>query len=522
MSTPPVRPALLTVAALALGAAHAMSFAPWNLPWLQLLAAAGLFVAAEAAGGARRAALAGFAFGLGWFGVGVSWVYVSMHVYGLMPAWLAALATAAFAAFLALYPALALGVARRFVPDRSRRLLLGLPASWAATEWLRGVLLTGFPWLASGYAHSDGPLAGYAPVVGVYGITLVAAVAAGLIAHVVCARPRRAAFCAAALALLAAGGYGLRAIEWTRPEGAPITVRLVQGNVPQNEKFADGGLQRAVDTFTPLLDRAGDADLVVLPESIFPLSLNRLPEEIIASLRDFVRARGAALVFGAFIEQPPGAYYNSAVGLRPDADPPLQRYSKRHLVPFGEFIPWGFHWFVDTMQIPIGDQQRGADYQGPMELAGQRIAVNICYEDLFGAEIISAWRVPERAPTLLLNVSNLAWFDDSIALPQHLQISRLRALETGRPVLRATNTGATAIIDARGRVVAQLPLLATDVLAGSVTGYTGVTPYVRFGNGPALLLMLAAGLAAVTLRRRTSSTYILRINESRNGDRGEG
>jgi apolipoprotein N-acyltransferase len=181
----------------------------------------------------------------------------------------------------------------------------------------------------------------------------------------------------------------------------------------------------------------------------------------------------------------------------------LQRYSKRHLVPFGEFIPWGFRWFVDRMQIPIGDQQRGAPYQGPMELAGQRIAINICYEDLFGAEIIAAWQVSERAPTILLNISNLAWFEDSIALAQHLQISRLRALETGRPMLRATNTGATAIIDARGNVTAQLPYLTAAVLDGRVQGYAGTTPFVAMGNWPALgLALVAFALAALITRER--------------------
>jgi apolipoprotein N-acyltransferase len=193
------------------------------------------------------------------------------------------------------------------------------------------------------------------------------------------------------------------------------------------------------------------------------------------------------------------------VGLRPDGAPPLQRYSKRHLVPFGEFIPRGFRWFVDLMQIPIGDQQRGALYQGPMELAGQRIAVNICYEDLFGAEIITAWQVPQRTPTILVNISNLAWFDDSIALPQHLQISRLRALETGRPVLRATNTGATAIIDARGSVTAQLPFQSTGVLDGRVQGYSGTTPYVRLGNTPVLGLIAALLVAGVLLARGPAS-----------------
>ncbi len=489
-----------------LGVAHAASFAPLNLPWLQVAALAALFVLAEFTRGARHAAWLGWSFGLGWFGIGVSWVYVSMHEYGQMPAWLAALATAAFAAYLSLYPALALGAAHRLVAHRGLRLLVGLPAAWALSEWLRGVLLTGFPWLASGYAHTDGPLAGYAPLVGVYGVTLVAASAAGLLAYAFCMRARRqrAVLGGAALLVLLLGGQGLHGFAWTQPAGNPIRVRLVQGNVPQNEKFADGGLQRALDTFLPLMQREGKFDLVVLPESVFPIPINYLPDEVVQSLRDFSRTTGAALVFGVFIEQPRGQYFNSAVDIRSDDRPPLQRYSKRHLVPFGEFIPWGFHWFVDLMQIPIGDQQRGAPYQGPMELAGQRIAVNICYEDLFGQEIISAWQVPGRAPTLLLNLSNLAWFDDSLALPQHLQISRMRALETGRPMLRATNTGATAIIDARGDVVAQLPFRTAAVLDGSVQGYSGTTPYVALGNLPALGLAGALLLAAALLARRSA------------------
>jgi apolipoprotein N-acyltransferase len=182
------------------------------------------------------------------------------------------------------------------------------------------------------------------------------------------------------------------------------------------------------------------------------------------------------------------------VGLSPGGGAP-QRYSKRHLVPFGEFVPWGFRWFVDLMKMPIGDQQRGDSYQPPMQLAGQRIAVNICYEDLFGAEIREAWRDPARTPTVLLNLSNLGWFDGSLALPQHLQISRLRALETGRPMLRATNTGATAIIDARGNVVAQLPYLTRGVLGVELQGHGGATPYLRYGDAPALIL-IALGLVA--------------------------
>lgn len=497
------RPLLRTALAAALGAAHALAFAPFDLPWLQWAALAGLFALVLRTAHPREAALGGFAFGLGWFGVGVSWVYVSMHVYGEMPAPLAAAATAAFCAFLALYPALALWLATRLARDPVSRAVLALPAAWAATEWLRGVLLTGFPWLAGGYAHTDGPLAGYVPVAGVHGVTLIAALTAGAAALILTQR-RAGALASATLAMaLLAGGQALRAIEWTEPAGEPIRVQLLQGNVPQNLKFADGGMSLSETAYLPPLRDAGQADLVVLPESVLPLPLSHLPDRAIEALADVPR-RGAALIFGIFIEEPRGQYYNSAVGLAPGTAP--QRYSKRHLVPFGEFIPYGFRWFVDLMRMPIGDQQRGEPYQPPMQLAGQRIAVNICYEDLFGAEIRQAWRDPAQAPTMLLNLSNLGWFDDSLALPQHLQISRLRALETGRPVLRATNTGATAIIDARGRLLAQLPYLSRGVLRGEVRGYAGDTPYLRYGDAPALaaIVLALAGAWLVRVRPRRS------------------
>jgi len=476
-------------AAALLGAAHASSFAPWELPWMQWLAMAGLFALALRTERSGDAALAGLAFGLGWFGLGISWVYISMHVYGGMPAVLAAAATAAFAAYLALFPALGLWLGVRLAKGAATRALFSLPAAWTAAEWLRGVVLTGFPWLAGGYAHSSGPLAGFAPLAGIFGVTLVAAVIAGAIA-LAAIRQGRGSLAPAALAVaLLAGGQALRPIEWTAAYGTPIRVRLVQGNVPQDLKFAGGGMKLGEDAYLPLLRQTTPADLVVLPESVFPLPLGNLPDATLDALAEVPR-RGSALIFGIFIEEPRGDFYNSAVGIA-GPESPLQRYSKRHLVPFGEFIPWGFRWFVDLMQMPIGDQQRGPAYQPPMQLAGQRIAVNICYEDLFAAEIRAAWRDPERAPTMLLNLSNLGWFDNSWALPQHLQISRLRALETGRPVLRATNTGATAVVDSRGHVTDSLPHLTQGVLEAEVQGRSGLTPYLRWGDWPALALVLA-------------------------------
>ena len=489
--------------AAVLGVAHALSFAPWNAWWLQLLALAGLFALTLRAATARSAAALGFAFGLGWFVTGVSWVYISLHVYGQMWAWLAGLATAVFAGILALYPALALGLAHRFVPESNARLLLALPAAWTATEWLRAVLFTGFPWLASGYAHADGPLAGYAPLVGVYGITLIAAVLAAALVAAIRFRfsPRAAGAGTVLIAALLLGGMQLSTIAWTQPFGKPLAVRLVQGNIAQDQKFGPQSLELAHETYFGLMSRPGNVDLVALPESVYPLPLGYLPNAVTRDLVEFARSRKAALVFGIFIEEPERRFYNSAVGLAPDR-PGAQRYSKRHLVPFGEFIPFGFRWFVDLMQMPIGDQERGMRRQPPLELAGQRIAVNICYEDLFGAEIIEAWHDPQRTPTLLLNLSNLAWFDDSKALPQHLQISRLRALETGRPMLRATNTGATAIIGPRGEVMRQLAHNTADVLDGEVQGYTGDTAFIRFGNLPALGIVFLLLLAARWFGRR--------------------
>jgi apolipoprotein N-acyltransferase len=505
---PALLPALRPTAVAAVaGLAHALSFAPWNVPPLQVAAQAVLFWLLLHAPSWRRAALLGLGFGLAWFGLGVHWVYISMHTYGQMPAVLAAAATAAFCGYLALYPALAAAAAHRLAGGQACRMLGLLPASWTAAEWLRGTLLTGFPWLASGYAHSDGPLAGYAPVLGVYGITLCAALVASAV--VLALWPpmagRTRALGATLIVLVLGGGQALRSVTWTRPAGPEISVRLLQGNIPQDMKFSEQGLERTVATHRRLLQQ-GQADLTALPESVYPLPLGYLPDVVTQDLFNAVRGRPGGLVFGIFLEKAPGDFYNSAVGLRDDEARPMQTYSKRHLVPFGEFIPPGFRWFVDLMQMPIGDQRRGDAYQPPLELAGQRIAVNICYEDLFGSEIAAAWADPAREPTLMLNLSNLAWFDDSIALPQHLQISRLRALETGRPMLRATNTGATAIIDARGQVTAQLPPLTEGVLEGRVRGADGRTPYLRFADWPvlaALLVWLVAGVFLARAARRS-------------------
>ncbi|MBO4121437.1 apolipoprotein N-acyltransferase [Cupriavidus gilardii] len=492
-----------------LGVAHTQAFAPRDWWWLQLLALAGLAALLFDTRRARDAAALGYAFGLGWFLSGIWWVYISMHVYGEMPAWMAALAVLLFSGYLALYPALAAAAwhrataPRRFDPARRAGAfgLLAAPlafgAAWGLSEWLRGVIFTGFPWLASGYAHTDGPLAGYAPLLGVYGISALAAVCAAWLAALArVARPasghdgRDAALSSRlavplGLVVLLGAGWLLAGRAWTEPVGEPLSVRLLQGNVPQDIKFEAAGIARSNTLYRDMIT-AAPADLVVTPETAFPLILQDMPPEIALALRQFSVGTGTALLFGAAGADSPVDFTNSVFGIGPDMKG-LYRYDKHHLVPFGEFIPWGFRWFVDMMKMPLGDFRRGGLAQAPLPVRGVTVAPNICYEDLFGEEIARTLRGQPQPANVLVNLTNLAWFGDTIALDQHLQISRMRALETRRPMLRSTNTGMTAVVAPDGSVQARLATFTTGTLSAQVQGTRGLTPYVRVGNVPAVL-----------------------------------
>ncbi|MCA1925466.1 MAG: apolipoprotein N-acyltransferase [Thiobacillus sp.] len=479
------------------GAVAVAGFAPlgwWPLTWLALVV---LFVSLARADSPRQGFAHGMAWGLGFFVAGVSWVYVSLHVYGGMAAPLAALATLLFCAFLALFPAAAGAMAAR-IAGTGARVLLALPLAWSTMEWTRGWIFTGFPWLGLGYSQiPDGPLAGFAPIVGIYGVNSLLALSAALAAWawITPGTPARLG-ALAAIALLGAVGQGLHAHAWTHPEGAPSRVALLQGNVPQNLKWRPEATAETLALYARLA-RSSPADLIVMPETALPIFEADLPDAYRHGLQQLGRQNGGDVLVGLPTGQLDGAYYNSVISL---GTAPGQRYHKSHLVPFGEYIPqkavWG--WVLDVLHIPLSDFARGAPDQAPLAVGGQRVAMNICYEDAFGEEIIRA--LP--AATLLANVSNLAWFGDSLAPWQHAQMSQARALETGRMMLRATNTGLTAIIDTRGRVVAALPLFETGALQGNVQGYAGATPYVRWGNTPVLLVWGGAALMLVWRRLR--------------------
>jgi apolipoprotein N-acyltransferase len=467
-------------AALLLGAATVLAYAPFNFFPLAVVTLSALILLWRGCS-AKQAALAGFAFGMGLFGVGVSWVYVSLHEYGAMPALLAAIATFLFCAVLALFPA-ATGFlqARVSLPPPAKSVAF-IPAFWVLAEWVRGWLLTGFPWLALGYTQAlPSPLAGYAPILGVYGISLAVMLSAGLLSALFA--QRKGISIIASLTVLWLSGYGLQHIAWTTPIGDPVSVSLLQGNVAQEMKWEPTQVKATLETYRTLALQS-KSRLIVLPETALPLFYHQVPDSYTDQLAAHAQANDGVVLFGV-PEYVSGQdeFYNSVF----TADG-KQVYRKVHLVPFGEFIPWGFDWVLEILHIPLSDFSRGSVKQKPLEVAGQRVAVNICYEDAFGEEIIR--QLPEA--TLLVNVSNVAWFGRSIAPWQHMQISQMRALETGRYMLRATNTGLTAIINEQGEVVGHSPVFEQHVLTGEVQSFTGATPYVRFGNSIVLAIIFS-------------------------------
>ncbi len=500
----------LIAAALA-GAVTVAGFAPLEWFPLPILTLALLIAIWRRATGAGAAAAAGFLFGCGYFLAGVSWVYVSLHDFGAMPAWLAGGLTLLFCFYLALYPALTGWIFYRLGAHSTVVTLAALPALWTFSELLRGWMFTGFPWLALGYSQLPAsPLAGYIPLFGVFGATLLSVVSAGLLCCGVSALLARLGYLQLAaakrfdriwlpaLVLLWAGGHALKSIEWTDAAGAPVQVALIQGNIEQDQKWRDDRVQSTLTSYHDLV-AASKARLTVLPETALPMFLHTVPREYLDQLAAHARAVNGDILLGVPERLDARTYYNSVLSL---GSAPEQLYRKSHLVPFGEFIPLKllFGWFLDIAQIPLADFARGDEAQQPLAVAGQQVAVNICYEDAFGAEI--ARQLPQA--TLLVNVSNVAWFGRSIAPQQHLQISQARALETGRFMLRATNTGMTAIIDQHGVVKSVAPEFTTTVVSGDVQGYSGSTPYVRWADLPVIAGAFLLVTGALLWRRRRS------------------
>lgn len=467
------------------GALLPLAFAPFDWPYLAILSLLLLFRSWLAAA-PGRAFLRGYLFGLGQYGFGVSWIYVSLHDYGGANTATAAALTALFVMFLALYPALAGFLSTRFSAPASPavKLLLVFPSVWVLVEWFRGWFLTGFPWLQVGYSQVATPLGAIAPLAGVYGVSLAVAALAGLLLFAYCGRRYPATLAILGVFAVCAG---LSCIRWTQPAGAPFKVSLLQGNVPQNVKWQPAFQQATLDLYTEMTRQHWDSRLIVWPETAVPAFYHQVKDTYFAQLQaEAVRNKTDLLIGIPVLELPSENYYNAIVALGSHSG----AYFKRHLVPFGEFLPLrpvlGF--VLELLEIPLSDFSRGGDGQEPLVAAGYPLAASICYEDIFGQESLAD--LPQAA--YLVNVTNDAWFGDSTAPYQHLQMARMRARETGRYMLSAANTGVTAVISGDGAVVKQASLFQKAAITAEIEPMQGATWYVRFGDWPVIVALFAA------------------------------
>jgi apolipoprotein N-acyltransferase len=491
------RPDAADLVALLAGLALPFAFAPWGLWALALLAPAALFLSWRGAT-PGHAARRGFLFGFAAFLTGTWWVYVSVHEFGQAPVALAAFLTLGLAAAMAAYFALLGWLAARWLPGQGAlHWLLGLPAAWTAVEWLRGWFLSGFPWLSLGYSQTDAVLGALAPVVGVYGLGWICALAAGALAALMVEGLAVRALAVAALFAVFAGAGAAGRTHWTVPAGAPIQAVLVQGAVGQDEKWLETALDPTRQLYLDLTRPHWGADLIVWPEAAIPALLHQ-EMDLIESLDDKARAAGSEILLGILeLDFDTGQYHNILVSL--GGEPEI--YRKRQLVPFGEYfpVPAFVRRWMRLMNLPYTDFAPGRRDPPPLALAGTFVAPTICYEDAFGSQ----QRVFFPQAELLVNVSNDAWFGDTVAPHQHLQIARMRSLETGRWMLRATNNGITAVIDPRGRVVQRSRQFVPEVIETEVVPMQGMTPWLRFGDGPLAALAIALAMLAA-LRRNTT------------------
>ncbi len=513
----------LALVATIAGYAHACAIAsPWDgqpVWWLQIAALSVLVATLHSAAGVRSAAFLGWLFATTWLSGSVWWLYTSMHNFGGLASELAVLAVLALCGALALIYSVATAFFKHFGLLAQRNIAgaaIIFAACWLFAELARDSWFTGFPWAAGGYAHVDGPLVLWADTVGVYGIGFLASVLAALLGALLAgAFPRRWAgpgfavgsVLSAVVLALAGGLYVAHQGHRGAVSGQPTTVALLQGNIPQGEKFDNSkGIPLALDWYAQQLALA-TATMVIAPETAIPVLLQQLPETYFQNLTKRFKTGSQAALIGVPLGGYADGYTNSAMGLKPGQNESY-RYDKHHLVPFGEFIPPAFKWFTQMMNIPLGDFNRGAVGQLSFAHAGQQWAPNICYEDLFGSELAARFKDPATAPTVLVNMSNIGWFGNSIAIDQHLHISRMRAMELGRPMVRATNTGPTVIIDHHGQVTHSLQRYTRGVLVGEVQGRTGITPYAawasRFGQWPLWLFAIGILLVAFGLKRSES------------------
>jgi apolipoprotein N-acyltransferase len=488
--------------AAAAGAALVAAFEPLGWWPLAVLSPAALIALWQDAS-PRVAAWTGFWFNLGTFLVGIFWVYIGLH-HGGAPVWMALIVGSGLIGAMALYGALTGYVVGRWLPPTGAlRFLAGIPATWVLIEWWRGWFLSGFGWLSLGYSQTNTWLGqAFAPVFGTYGVTALILVAAGALVTLVSGRARERWIAAAALVLPWLIAWPVRSIEWTHAVGKPVGVAIVQGAVPEDEKWAEASRDATLELYRNLTLSALGTPVIVWPEAALPDLANNLTSYLVDLDRD-ARARGSSLLIGAVRADGEDIYYNSVLSLGEG----IEWYDKRHLVPFAEFFPVpGFiRSWLRIMSLPYSDFTRGPKRQPPLPAGGLRFAATICYEDVYGS-----YELPLLGESdALVTVTNDAWFSHTPEHAQHLQIARMRALEDGRDIVRAANDGISAVIGSHGELLARAPEYRAYVLKGAIRARRGLTPYAYYGN------WLIIGLAATTLALAAAWSRLSRVSTGR-------
>jgi apolipoprotein N-acyltransferase len=485
--------------ALLAGALLPLAFAPFGY-WPLAIVCPAILMRLWSGVGARRAALLGFVFGAGTFGAGTWWLYISIRGFGGAPIWLAVALIVVLVALMASYHALMGWLAVRIVPAQGAwRWYAGLPALWVLVEWWRGWFLSGFPWFSLGFSQTDSWLAGYAPVLGMYGLSALVLVQAGALVALLHARAQARWAALPVIALIWAGGWALERVEWSQPIGSPVPAAILQGAIPQDEKWQENNRELTKELYRRLNDEALGARLIVWPEAAVPQLANDIARYL-AEIQARARSHGGDVIMGIVRQGDNGVdYYNSIIALTGG----VAFYDKRHLVMFAETfpVPQFVRSWLRLLNLPYSDFAPGSDHQAPLAAGGMHLAPSICYEDAFGSSQMELVRQSE----LLVNVTNDAWFGHSPARYQHLQISRMMALEFDRYLLRAANDGVSAIIGPKGELLAVAPEYRSSVLRGTVVGRGGLSPYNRVGNWAVVSLALAAIGVAWFRRRRAQA-----------------
>ena len=438
----------------------------------------------------KQPLLATYLFGLGLFGTGLWWVYISVHDFGGADAFSAATLTVLLTAFWALFPTLTGLAALRLLKSSSALWrIYGVALLWVAVEYFRGnYLLNGFPWLQIAYSQLNTPLAGYAPLLGVYGVGFLLAVSAFMLVEIL--QTRLPTSYLILLLGIWSGGYFLKEVSWTEVYGPPIKITLVQGNIGQEQKWQTDQRLKTLQLYQHLTEQHWDSNVIIWPETAIPAFLSQVKQAYLDPLAATARRHQVDLVVSLPTDGAGNEYFNSVLAL---SDKPAM-YHKNHLLPFGEYLPLQplSGWVLDMLEIPLGDFTPGADRQPLLNAGGYPFITTICYEDVFGAEV--SRQVGEAA--YIVNVTNDAWFGDSAQPFQHMEMAQMRALETGRYLVRVTNTGVSGFIGPDGRIRSKAPTFTTTTLTDSIFPMRGLTPYARFGDLTVFSCLL--GLLALT------------------------